>query len=209
MKKVMMYLGTLIVICVVVTLCLNVYPVNAQNPANTKDLNRWAITNIMWIDLSEDDFSLWAQSKKYKSFAETHHIEAKMLGVLKLGEIETGITGFEYRAMVECRQDKPDYILWVQFIDKVKVGNQFDNQADFAAYIIVFKDGRLPILTRKSLMVAINDIVSYCMRNGLEVKEFMHTAPKVHIKQIPKQKINADLPVLQDKYPGTVNVLTS
>ncbi len=50
--KILKYLVILIAICVAATFCSNVFPVNAD-PANTKDLNRQAITNILWMHSSD------------------------------------------------------------------------------------------------------------------------------------------------------------
>lgn len=116
----------------------------------------------------------------YKCFAETHLNEAKILDARKLGGIKVGEIGLKYRVMVECRQDMPSYILWVQFIDSAKIDEQFDNTADFSIYIMV-KNGKVTSIKR-SVMTAINDIVNHCFHNKIEVKKFMHTVPKVNIK---------------------------
>ncbi len=119
----------------------------------------------------------------YKSFAEIYPKHAETLDAKKLGGVKVGRIGFKYRVMAECRQDKPDYTLWIQFIDKARVGNQFNNQADFSIYIML-ENGRPSISTKKSVDVALNDIVNYCLKNKLKVKEFMHVAPRIFIRSM-------------------------
>ena len=130
-----------------------------------------------FVGIAISDGPLIVADNNYKCFAETHPNEAKILDARKLGEIKIGEIGLKYRVMAECRQDMPDYILWVQFIDSAKIDEQFDNTANYSFYIMV-KNGKVTSV-RRSVMIAINDIVDHCLRNKLKIKDFMHTAPKI------------------------------
>ncbi len=113
----------------------------------------------------------------YKCFAELYPEEAKELRLVKLGEIQEGELR-KYRGMTECKHLKT--LLWIRFVDVVDINGEFDNNCDFALYIEI--QDRKPLMAATSCMDALKDIAGYCLNEGLDVKEFMHSVPKVHIK---------------------------
>ncbi len=182
MKKATMYLGTLIIICVVVTLCSNAYPINA--------------------------------GERYKCFAELYSIQAKAYKISALGDslIDKDI---EYRVIAEAAHQTKHK--WFQFVDTTPL----DGRADITMEIWICPQYHVHTNTETNIQSVIKNITNYCIDNGHNINDVLHYAPGINrmfvednfntieLKQIPKQKINADLPVLQVKYPGTVNVLTS
>ena len=119
------------------------------------------------------------KNDNYKCFAETHPAEAKILGAPGLGEIARNEIG-EYRVMVECKHFEA--FLWVQFID-VAVDGKFDNNCDFVVYIEI-RDN-VPLAAINTCMKAVEDVAKYCLMNDIEIKDFMHKAPKVYVAPEP------------------------
>jgi len=115
-------------------------------------------------------------SEDYKCFAEMFPEEAKIMGCPKLGEIVRDETG-EYRIMVEGKHFEAP--LWVQFID-VAVDGKFDNNCDFTIYIEI-RDG-IPLAAMNTCMKAVEDVAKYCLMNDIEIKDFMHKAPKIYVE---------------------------
>ncbi|MBW2363561.1 MAG: hypothetical protein JRF25_00520 [Deltaproteobacteria bacterium] len=131
---------------------------------------------FLWVKtdapLKNDDII----DNSYKCFAEMFSEEAKILGSPKLGEIVRDETG-QYRVMVECKHFEAP--LWVQFVD-VAVDGKFDNNCDFAIYIEI-RDG-VPLAAMNTCMKAVEDVAKYCLMNDIEIKDFMHRAPKIYVE---------------------------
>ena len=117
------------------------------------------------------------QSDGYKSIVDLYPKQAEAAGVLQLGEVEE-IEGSLLRTFAECKSVKTDS--WFQFYDIAENG-EFDNEADFAVFIVLYKDQfkAIEVFTADE---AIKIITDHCKKYNIEIQGFIHYADPVRIR---------------------------
>ena len=115
-----------------------------------------------------------AEEKTYKSFAELYPAVAEEMKIAKFGEV-VKLGNISIRVIAECLHQKK--LLYIQFIDVKTSEKDFDNSCDLA--LVIWNDSSFTWqAAARECRLALLDVVRYCIGNNIDVKKFLHKAPK-------------------------------